>query len=125
MKIKLILTVFAFAIASFSFGQSDKAQSANKDLKAQALKLTEQMTSYLELDENQVERMKGLNMSLMKRKEDLKEMNVSEDEMAEKMAAFEERHNATVKQVLNEEQYKKFEAKYGNMEEMKKQKAKK
>jgi len=125
MKIKLILTVFAFAIASFSFGQSDKAQSANKDLKAQALKLTEQMTSYLELDDNQVERMKGLNMSLMKRKEDLKEMNVSEDEMAEKMAAFEERHNATVKQVLNEEQYKKFEAKYGNMEEMKKQKAKK
>lgn len=125
MKIKLILTAFAFAIASFSFAQTDKAAATSDDLKAQAMELTEEMTPYLELDDNQVERMKGLNMSLMKNKEDLKAMKLSDSEMAEKISAFEERYNSTVKQVLNEEQYKKFETKYSEVKVMKKEKAKK
>ncbi|MFT4770593.1 MAG: hypothetical protein ACI9CP_001165 [Cryomorphaceae bacterium] len=125
MKIKLILTAFAFAIASFSFAQTDQAMSADDQIKKQSTQLTEQMTSFLDLDENQVKRMEGLNLSLMKKKAELKGMDLSESEMAEKVSAFEARHNATIQQVLSEEQYKKFQAKYADVKMTKKDKVKK
>jgi hypothetical protein len=125
MKIKLILTAFAFAIASFSFAQTDQAMSADDQIKQQATELTEEMTSYLELDENQVKRMEGLNLSLMKKKAELKGMDLPENEMAEKVSAFEARHNSTVKQVLSEEQYKKFQTKYASVKMTKKDEVKK
>lgn len=124
MKIKPILTALAFAVASISFAQSDQAVSS-EDLKKEALELTEQMTAVLDLNEAQVERMKGLNMSIMKKKAELKGMDLSDAEMTKKIAAYEERHQSTVKQVLNDEQYKKFEEKYGDVKVMKKEKAKK
>lgn len=125
MKIKLILTAFAFAVASFTFAQTDKAMSSEDQLKQQAMELTENMTSYLDLNDNQIERMKGLNMMFMKKKEELKAMKMSDSEMAEKVKAFEERHNATVKQILSEEQYKKFQAKYSEVKMEKMEKSKK
>lgn len=123
MKIKLILTAFAFAIASFSFAQTDQAMSADDQIKQQATELTEKMTSYLELDENQVKRMEGMNLSLMKKKAELESMDLPESEMAEKFMAFEEKHNATIQQVLSEEQYKKFQAEYSDVKKMKKEKS--
>jgi len=124
MKIKLLLTALAFAVASFSFAQSDKAVSSD-EIKQEALELTEEMASYLDLSETQIERMKGLNMSTMKKKAELKSMDLSDSEMAKKLEAYEERHKSTVKQVLSEEQYAKFEEKYSDVKVMKKEKAKK
>jgi len=124
MKIKLILTALAFTVASFSFAQSDKAMSTEQ-IKQQAMELTEQMTADLDLTETQVERMKGLNMSMMKKKAELQNMDLTNEQMTEKMKEYEERNNATVKQVLSEEQYDKFREKYADVKMTKKEKSKK
>lgn len=125
MKIKLILTAFAFAIATFSFSQSDKAVSMEDQVKQQATELTEQMTTYLDLSESQAQRMMGLNMNMFKSKAAMESMNLSDTEKAEKIKAYEERNNATVKQVLSEEQYEKFRAKYSDVKMNKVEKTKK
>jgi hypothetical protein len=125
MKIKLILTAFAFAIASFSFAQTDKAVSMEEQVKQQATELTEQMTTYLDLSESQAQRMMGLNMSMFKSKAAMESMNLSDAEKAEKIKAYEQRNNETVKQVLSEEQYAKFQAKYSDVKMKKAEKSKK
>jgi hypothetical protein len=125
MKIKLILTAFAFAIASFSFAQTDQAVSVDNQIKQKATELTEQMTSYLDLSESQEQRMLGLNMSMLKSKAQMESMNLTDAEMAEKVKAYEDRNNETVKQVLSEEQYAKFKGKYIDVKMNKVEKAKK
>ncbi|MCZ4408826.1 hypothetical protein O3Q51_08410 [Cryomorphaceae bacterium 1068] len=125
MKIKLILTAFAFAIASFSFAQTDKAVSMEDKVKQQATELTEQMTTYLDLNESQAQRMLGMNMSMFKSKAAMESMDLSDAEKAEKIKAYEERNNETVKQVLTEEQYEKFKAKYTQTKMNKAEKSKK
>jgi len=118
MKIKGILTVFAFAIASISFAQSNKAMSVDNQIKKDATELTEEMTAYLDLSETQVQRMKSLNMMLMKRKVELNGMDLSDAERAEKLEEIENRNNNTIKQVLSEEQFAKFQKKYSEVEKM-------
>jgi hypothetical protein len=125
MKIKLILTAIAIAIASFSFAQTDQAVSVEDQVKQQATELTEQMTSYLDLSESQAQRMMGLNMSMFKSKAAMESMNLTDAEKAEKIKAYEERNNETVKQVLSEEQYEKFKAKYIDVKKNKVEKSKK
>jgi len=124
MKIKLFLAAIAISFSTISFGQSKTAMSAD-ELKQKAMDLTEEMTTYLNLSETQVERVKGLNYSLLKKKDEfMAQEGMSAEDRATKLKAFEERHTATVKQVLDEEQFKKFQAKYADKKMMKVEKVK-
>jgi len=124
MKIKLFLTAIALTAASFTFAQSDMTVDKSEKIKQDAMELTEDMTTFLDLSETQVERMKGLNMNLMKQKAALQSMELTKAEKAKKIKEFEERHKATVKQVLSEEQYAKFKKKYSEIKKDKMEKQK-
>jgi hypothetical protein len=125
MKIRLFLTAIALSAATFSFAQTDNTVNKSDQVRTEAMELTEEMTTYLDLNEAQVERMKGLNMGLMKKKAELQSMELTDAEKANKINEFEERHNATVKQVLSDEQYEKFKKKYGEIKMDKMEKSKK
>ena len=120
MKFRLFLSAIAISLASFSFGQDDM-NSSDAELEQKAMELTEEMPTYLELSDTQVERFKVLNLNFMKKKEALMAAEMSDEVRMEKVAKFEERHIATLKQILNEEQFEKFNSKYSS----KKQSAKK
>lgn len=114
MKIRLLLFAIAVSVSSISFGQTRTSDSDN-DLKEKAMELTEEMTSYLNLSDSQVERLKVLNYSFMQKKEEFVKANISPEDRAAKVKAFEERHTATIKQILDNEQFEKFQTKYSNM----------
>lgn len=124
MKIKSILTVFAIAIATLSFSQTKEAMPSDEVLKQEATQLTEDMTSYLNLTDAQVKRMESLNYTAVQKRAELKSMGLTDQEMNEKINAFEERQKSTVKQVLDDAQFEKFEAKYSSTKGTKKEKSK-
>ncbi|MEM9050478.1 MAG: hypothetical protein AAGC47_00365 [Bacteroidota bacterium] len=113
MKIRLFLSAIALCVATISFGQSE--MSSDTELKQKAMDLTEEMTTYLDLSDTQVERFKVLNYSFMKKKEEFVAADMSDKDRAAKIKAYEERHTATVKQILDQEQFEKFQSKYSEV----------
>lgn len=89
--------------------------SSDTELKQKAMDLTEEMTTYLDLSDTQVERFKVLNYSFMKKKEEFVAADMSDKDRAAKIKAYEERHTATVKQILDQEQFEKFQSKYSEV----------
>ncbi len=113
MALSALALVFVFALN----GQDTKMSS---DISDKAAKVTEQMATDLNLTDIQVERVKGLNMSLFKNKDEIVNSGMPVDQQQEKFNYFVERHEQTLKQVLSEEQYEKFKSKYSDMLEIKK-----
>lgn len=113
MKIRLLLSASALFFASIVFGQTENVALTAEDIQQQAMEMTEEMTSYLDLSETQVERVKGMNMGYLKQKAALYQSNVTAADIEEKMKAIDKRQMDIAKQVLDEEQFSKFQAKYG------------
>lgn len=117
MRIKMALSALALVFVFALNGQDTKMSS---DISDKAAKVTEQMATDLNLTDIQVERVKGLNMSLFKNKDEIVNSGMPVDQQQEKFNYFVERHEQTLKQVLSEEQYEKFKSKYSDMLEIKK-----
>lgn len=122
MKFKLLLASLALVFSAVTFGQDATKMRSEEDLKAEAMKLTENMTKYLELDENQTARMKGLNMTFVQKKAEFAAMDAPGEEKMKMFEDFKTKHVGTIKQVLTEEQFEKFLGKYQETMELKKQK---
>jgi tRNA U34 5-carboxymethylaminomethyl modifying enzyme MnmG/GidA len=122
MKVKVLLAALALVFSAVSFGQDAKKMPSDEQLKAQAMELTEKMTEYLDLNETQVERMKGLNMSLVKKKAEFMAMDASMDEKKEKFENFKKNHVDKLREVLTEDQFEKFKEKFQQTIELKKSK---
>jgi len=113
MKFRLLLSASALFFASIVFGQTDNVAVTAEEIQQQAMEMTEEMTSYLDLSETQVERFKGMNMGYLKQKAALYTSNVTAEEIEEKMKAIDKRQMDIAKQVLSEEQFTRYQATYG------------
>jgi len=120
MNYKLILAALALVFSTATFGQNAMDKKSDETVKAEAMELTERMTDYLELEDMQVERMKGLNMSIVKKKNEIMSMDIPTEEKVKMFEDFNQRHSRTVKQVLNKEQYEKYNKEFDQKLEMSK-----
>jgi hypothetical protein len=113
MKFRLLLSASALFFASIVFGQTDNVAVTAEDIQQQALEMTEEMTSYLDLSETQVERFRGMNMMYLKQKAALYMSNVTAEDLEEKMKSIDKNQMDIAEQVLSEEQFTLYQSKYG------------
>jgi hypothetical protein len=111
MKFKALLFAFAMAFAGTAFSQSSEMPS-KEQIRAQATELTMEMTPVLDLNDNQVERMKGLNYMTLAHVAKYNSTDMSEADKSKELNAFMEKQEKTIAQILSKEQMAKYRESY-------------
>ena len=107
---KIIISLFAVCLSFYSFGQQPGQGPGNRpDPETQAKEITKKMKEVIQFSDEQEKQVYELNLENAKKRRSLMQNRTEDREaMREKIQVLNSEYEASLKKILNEEQYKKW-----------------
>lgn len=121
---KCLKIVLLACLASFLLCLTTQAQPRERDAATRAQKLTEMMTSSLQLTPDQVPRVHEINLRYAQQVDEFKTSTMTKEEKKAKFQTMLDAKDAELKGVFTEEQYKSYQVKKKEFEKRMKERMK-